>query len=104
MEEMLREQLVQAFIARGASDVNEAIEATKMAFHEGDIFMLPKDNEIKDIFQEWAKSIGLEESQRLAEEMFNSYNEAIDDVLSLMQRLKTTNKDTLMKKIEKLKR
>jgi hypothetical protein len=104
MEESLVDQIIYVFVMESAQDADHAIELVKIAYNEGDIFMLPKDEEIKKIFDSWAKSVGLEETQRIAETMFDSYNEAIDDVLDLMKRLKSTNKDVLIKKIEKLKK
>lgn len=104
MEETLKDQIVYIFVMQNAYDAENAVDLVKTAFQEGDLFMLPKDNEIKNIFESWAKSTGLKEARKIAEDMFDGYNEAIDDVLTLMKRLKTTDKEILMKKIEKLKK
>ena len=102
--EFINDQIINVFLIECVQDTKHAIEAVKIAFNEGDVFMLPKDAEIIAIFNVWSKTVGLEEVQKMTDDMFNSYNDAIDDVLELMMRLKSTNKESLMKKIEKLKK
>jgi len=104
MEETLKDQIINIFVMQNAYDADHALSLVKTAFHEGDLFMLPKDAEIKSVFDGWFKSTGVQEARQIVEDMFDGYNEAIDDVLTLMKRLKTTDKEILMKKIEKLKK
>lgn len=102
--EFISEQIINIFLSEGVQDSKHAVESIKIAFNEGDVFMLPTDAEIINIFNNWSKTVGLSEVQKMTDDMFNSYNDAIEDVLELMNRLKSTNKESLIKKIEKLKK
>lgn len=108
MDENIRLQLYNVFSDKFVKTEKQAIVAAKEAFNDSELFILPPEELIRIEFNVWSKKVDLKKANELIDDMFDSYNDALEDVVQLIRKTKPKkeelNKEELILKIEKLKR
>lgn len=108
MDEILKLQLHNIFSDKYVKTEKQAINAAKEAFNDSELFVLPTEDLIREEFIIWSKKVDLKKTNELIDDMFDSYNDALEDVIQLIKKIKPKkeelNKEELIIKIEKLKR
>lgn len=108
LDKTIEMQLELVFSERMPKNEKEALKFSKEAFDSNDVMMLPKGEKLLEIYNNWLKKSGAKQVASLTEDLFDSYNEAIDDVIDLIKKTKPKKeeikKEELIEKLSKLKR